>query len=111
MGMTICQKLQESPAPAAVALGCFDGLHMGHQRVISGAINADGLLPTVFTFDASPQADICGKGASFLGTTLIGITSQLTGSVNRGIAVLIVTFLIGLFLFMKAASMKESAGQ
>lgn len=68
MGMTICQKLQESPAPAAVALGCFDGLHMGHQRVISGAINADGLLPTVFTFDASPQADICGKGAPQLMT-------------------------------------------
>ena len=53
--------------------------------------------------------DICGKGASFLGTTLIGIVSQLTGSVNKGIGVLIVTFTIGLILFIKASSMKEDS--
>ena len=51
--------------------------------------------------------DICGKGASFLGTTLIGIVSQLTGSVNKGIGVLIVTFAIGFFLFVKASSMEK----
>ena len=50
-----------------------------------------------------------GKGSSFLGTTLIGIVSQLTGRVNKGIGVLIVTFTIGLILFIKASSMKEDS--
>ena len=69
MGMTIYQKLQESPAPTAVALGCFDGLHIGHQKVISGVLNAEGLLPTVFTFESSSQEGICGKGAPQLMTS------------------------------------------
>ena len=43
--------------------------------------------------------DICGKGASFLGTMLVGITAQLTGSANKGIAVLAVVFLTGLAAF------------
>ena len=52
--------------------------------------------------------DICGKGPSFIGTSLIGIVSQLTGSVNTGIGVLIVTFTIGLILFVRASSPKKA---
>lgn len=48
--------------------------------------------------------DICGKGAAFLGTTLVGLVSQLTGSINKGISVLSVLFLLGLFFFRKAAA-------
>ena len=48
--------------------------------------------------------DICGKGAAFLGTTLVGIVSQLTGSINKGISVLSLLFLLGLFFFRVAAS-------
>jgi len=51
--------------------------------------------------------DICGKGAAFLGTTLVGLVSQLTGSINKGISVLSVLFLLGLFFFRIAA---KSAG-
>lgn len=52
--------------------------------------------------------DICGKGAAFLGTTLVGIVSQLTGSINKGISVLSLLFLLGLFFFrMAAASAKK----
>lgn len=29
--------------------------------------------------------DICGKGASFLGTTVISLISQVTGKVNIGV--------------------------
>lgn len=43
--------------------------------------------------------DICGKGAAFLGTTLVGFTAQATGSINKGIGVLSVLFLIGLVFF------------
>ena len=35
-----------------MALGCFDGLHLGHMAVIDRALAAagDGLLACVFTF-------------------------------------------------------------
>ena len=45
--------------PTAVALGFFDGIHRGHNKVISAAVQAarqQGLIPCVFTF--SPP----GKG-------------------------------------------------
>lgn len=43
--------------------------------------------------------DICGKGAAFLGTTLVGAVSQATGSINRGISVLSVLFVLGMVFF------------
>ena len=50
--------------------------------------------------------DICGKGAAFLGTTLVGLVSQLTGSINKGITVLSVLFLLGFFFFRIATASK-----
>lgn len=35
----------------AVALGYFDGLHLGHVGVISAALSQQGLKPAVFTFN------------------------------------------------------------
>ena len=46
--------------------------------------------------------DICGKGASFAGTMLVSVISQLSGSVNMGVGALSVMFLIGMLLFVKA---------
>lgn len=43
--------------------------------------------------------DICGKGASFIGTTTISMVSQLTGSANLGIGALALFFAVGLILF------------
>ena len=43
--------------------------------------------------------DICGKGASFLGTMIVSVGSQLTGSANVGVGSLIVLFLVGFVLF------------
>jgi len=47
--------------------------------------------------------DICGKGAAFLGTTLVGLVSQLTNSINKGISVISVMFILGLIVFRMAA--------
>jgi riboflavin kinase/FMN adenylyltransferase len=41
--------------PTAIALGNFDGLHLGHQRVIAPVLASSGLVPTVVTFDPHPQ--------------------------------------------------------
>ena len=63
--------------------------------------------------------DICGKGASFVGTTLVAVVSQATAGIklsilgitlqNENLAVgsLIVLFIIGFFLFCKADKMNK----
>ena len=43
--------------------------------------------------------DICGKGASFLGTMIVSVGSQLTGSANVGVGSLVVLFIVGFVLF------------
>jgi riboflavin kinase/FMN adenylyltransferase len=40
--------------PRAVAIGTFDGVHLGHRRVIEAALGA-GPKPTVVTFDPHPR--------------------------------------------------------
>jgi riboflavin kinase/FMN adenylyltransferase len=42
------------PADRAVALGTFDGVHLGHRAVIE-AVKAAGLRSTVLTFDPHPR--------------------------------------------------------
>lgn len=68
--MTIHHELEPSRTPSAVALGSFDGIHIGHQKVIAGATacKADGLTPTVFTFEESPLAELNGKPSAELMT-------------------------------------------
>jgi riboflavin kinase/FMN adenylyltransferase len=40
--------------PRAVAIGTFDGVHLGHRRVLEAAVAA-GQTPTVVTFDPHPR--------------------------------------------------------
>lgn len=46
--------------------------------------------------------DICGKGASFIGTMLVSAASQLTGSANIGVGSLVILFIAGFVLFNKS---------
>lgn len=62
--MRLYQELHPAQENTAVALGVFDGLHMGHRRVIAEALGGPQ-TPAVFTF----QTDILGergKGAPVL---------------------------------------------
>ena len=43
--------------------------------------------------------DICGKGAAFLGTTLVSVISQATGNASAGVAVIAVLIAAGLVVF------------
>jgi len=47
-------------APRAVAVGSFDGVHLGHQAVLA-ATRATGLAPTVITFDPHPRIALGNK--------------------------------------------------
>lgn len=49
--------------PCCIALGCFDGIHIGHQRIINSMCSyakENNLCSAVFTFDVSPAA-LLGK--------------------------------------------------
>jgi riboflavin kinase/FMN adenylyltransferase len=52
--------------PRAVAVGTFDGVHLGHRRVLD-AVVAAGLTPTVVTFDPHPRLAL-GYGVELLAT-------------------------------------------
>ncbi len=52
--------------------------------------------------------DICGKGASFLGTMIVSVGSQLTGSANVGVGSLIVLFIVGFVLFRVSVKSKNN---
>ncbi len=52
--------------PRVVALGTFDGVHLGHRRVIETALEA-GPEPTVVTFDPHPRSAL-GNRVELLAT-------------------------------------------
>ncbi|MDX6506803.1 MAG: riboflavin kinase / adenylyltransferase [Gaiellaceae bacterium] len=65
--MKVARELGELEVqPRAVALGTFDGVHLGHRRVLDAAVAA-GELPTVVTFDPHPRVAL-GYGVELLAT-------------------------------------------
>jgi riboflavin kinase/FMN adenylyltransferase len=51
-GSQACERV-----PRAVAIGNFDGYHLGHRAVVARLLQAaDGLRSTVYTFDPAPTA-------------------------------------------------------
>lgn len=55
--MQILRDLIPTTENTAVALGYFDGVHLGHQKVIAQAVECkkQGLTPVVFTFSHTPK--------------------------------------------------------
>ena len=51
--------------------------------------------------------DIFGKGASFTGAFLMGITTQISGNSKTGVAFIAVMFVIGFLIFNKSVRMKK----
>jgi riboflavin kinase/FMN adenylyltransferase len=65
--VTVARQADELEARArAVALGTFDGVHLGHRRVLEAAVAA-GPTPTVVTFDPHPRVAL-GYGVDLLST-------------------------------------------
>ncbi len=79
------------PGPRAVALGTFDGVHLGHRRVLEAALEA-GPEPTVVTFDPHPRTAL-GNRVELLTT----LERRLELLDNLGVAaVLVVDFTLEL---------------
>lgn len=93
----------------AVLVGMFQGGIQALSRSYLGKI-----IPAKRSGEFYGLMDICGKGASFVGMTLVSVVSQLTAGVtvecfgltlqneNIAVASLIVLFIIGYILFCKA---------
>ena len=60
--MKVFDTLTPSAGESAVALGNFDGVHLGHRKVISLAARGKerGLIPSALTFAENPLADLGG---------------------------------------------------
>lgn len=86
------------------------GLFQGGVQALSRSYFAK-IIPPEKSGEYFGIFDICGKGASFLGTLLVSVTSQVTGSLNYGIGSLVVLFVLGFFLFQKSCGCeKQSRG-
>lgn len=86
----------------AVCVGMFQGAIQALSRSYFARI-----IPPEKSGEFFGIFDICGKGASFMGTALMGLFAQITGKSNGGVVILAVMFVIGFILFGKAAKLNE----
>lgn len=87
----------------AVLVGMFQGAIQALSRSYFARI-----IPPEKSGEYFGIYDICGKGASFVGTTLVGVVAQITGKANAGVSMLTVMFGLGFVLFGKAAKMNRA---
>ncbi len=88
----------------AVCVGMFQGGIQALSRSYFAKI-----IPSDKSGEYFGIMDICGKGASFLGTILVSVVSQLTGSINKGVGTIAILFIIGSFLFRKAVQLNKGS--
>lgn len=86
----------------AVLVGMFQGTIQALSRSYFAKI-----IPAEKSGEFFGIYDICGKGASVIGTLLVSVLSQVTGSINVGVSALSVMFLIGLVLFRYSARLNN----
>lgn len=98
----------------AVLVGMFQGAIQALSRSYLGKI-----IPAEQSGEYFGLMDICGKGASFLGTTVVGVVSHLTIGVtvnicglelqneNLAVGTLVILFIVGFILFCKADRMNR----
>lgn len=86
----------------AVLVGMFQG---GIQALSRSYFTK--IIPSRQSGEFFGFLDICGKGASFMGTTLVSVISQVTGSINLGVGMIAVLFLAGFVLFRLTAAIRD----
>ncbi len=81
------------------------GMFQGGVQALSRSYFAK-IIPPEKSGEYFGLFDICGKGASFMGTMLVGIVAQITGHMNIGVGVISLMFVIGLLIFNKSTKMQ-----
>ena len=87
----------------AVAVGLFQG---GIQALSRSHFAK--MIPPEKSGEYFGLLDICGKGASFLGTLTVSLVSQLTKNANLGVGAIAIFFVIGLILFQRSVSLQRN---
>lgn len=86
----------------AFMVGCFQGGIQALSRSYFAKI-----IPADQSGEYFGLYDIAGKGASFLGTTLVGVITQITGRQNLALGALAILFVTGFLLFGKAEKLTK----
>ena len=86
----------------AVGVGIFQGAIQSLSRSYYAKI-----IPANRSGEYFGLYDICGKGASFMGTTLVSFISQVTGMMNIGVGSLAIMFFIGFVFFKKTEKLHQ----
>ena len=96
------------PAPAAVALGIFDGVHLGHQAILDTAVRrarAAGLDAVACTFDPHPMDVLQPQRAS---APIASLAERLAVIGERGIdATVVLAFTLELARMEPEAFVKD----
>lgn len=87
----------------AVLVGMFQG---GIQALSRSYFTK--IIPEERSGEYFGLMDICGKGASFVGTTIVSVISQITGNISIGVGMIAVLFCIGTVIFLKSVSMARN---
>ncbi len=109
--------------PTAVALGKFDGVHRGHQRVIQPILHkpadAEHIYPTVITFEPHPQEFFTGKSRRLLTPVdekvrhleLLGVKQLVLIPFNKELAALTPEQFVEQIIVEKLQASRISVGQ
>ncbi len=87
-------------------LACMVGMFQGGIQALSRSYFSR-IIPQQQAGEYFGLMDICGKGASFLGTTAVGLVSQITGNINIAVGVLAIMFVLGMIFFIMTTKVKE----
>ena len=83
----------------AIGVGMFQG---GIQALSRSYFTK--IIPAETSGEYFGFLDICGKGASIMGTTVMSLVSQLTGHLNYGVASIAIFFVFGMLFFRMSVS-------
>ena len=82
----------------AVMVGMFQG---GIQALSRSYFTR--IIPAEQSGEYFGLLDICGKGAAFLGTSIVSTVTKISGNMSLGVGMIAILFVIGFVLFRMAA--------
>ena len=88
-------------------LAIFVGMFQGGIQALSRSYFSK-IIPASQSGEFFGLMDICGKGAAFMGTAVVSAVSQITGSMNAGVGMISVLFVIGFLIFRCAVKVEDS---
>ena len=90
----------------AVCVGMFQG---GIQALSRSYFTK--IIPAQQTGEFFGFLDICGKGAAFMGTTIVSTVTLITGKESLGVGMIAILFLIGMVLFRITVKEVKKSGR